>query len=659
MSQISVTMSSLSKAEKVICKYGGKTIEGLLYKDNFESGGKGNCILFEDSWITPNDFEIRSGSKAKKYLSSIKCQGKPLRHFVESGELKTKRSRNTLSNSFGKSQKPRLIKQNKKVTITKEKINATPVSSLPFISENVNKTELESGKDMEKDSEDDPEDIINNETIDKNEENVPAYKHYNVIEESNDDTNIIDEHKVNSDEKNVVNEEANNIKETAFDDYTTKDDHESTEGMFNSQEMDKDENSWSSFDDYDSNPVMTEIENSEINDEISPNPNDQVKICLLCTPNTHIQYSQENEEPWLKHLVDLHFKTELKAVLNKNTQNPNCCPAVDELAKNNSRKELQDHFLSWHGLETVEALYENEILIRQKENQPKSDYDSETTGDVTDVVEVLFESNQHNKRLLHIKSIDRLKDTKNSEKDGKELLKTKKCDLCETIIYGHGDERLNENWFEHLYAMHFKKELEPEVWQRMEEDTGACNACDFTSDENNKLSNHIVIVHRNEIFENLYANKIKETAALGDDTRDDDESTEDAFNSREMDKDENSWSSFHDYDSKPSMFVEDDDDVVVINPETEKPTTTKIIIQINDKIPRDFYISKPPLHITLHDVKEYLDKQPFFKMVKIGQHEFHVQHITNDGKVVISKMEHDHTNLPNINGEIIMECWSN
>jgi hypothetical protein len=38
--------------------------------------------------LTPNEFEERAGSKAKKYLSSIKCMGRPLRVYVNSGELR-------------------------------------------------------------------------------------------------------------------------------------------------------------------------------------------------------------------------------------------------------------------------------------------------------------------------------------------------------------------------------------------------------------------------------------------------------------------------------------------------------------------------------------------------------------------------------------------
>jgi hypothetical protein len=38
--------------------------------------------------MTPNEYEEKAGSKAKKYLSSIKCLGRPLRAYVNSGELR-------------------------------------------------------------------------------------------------------------------------------------------------------------------------------------------------------------------------------------------------------------------------------------------------------------------------------------------------------------------------------------------------------------------------------------------------------------------------------------------------------------------------------------------------------------------------------------------
>lgn len=65
-----------------------KSTTAQLYANKYESGSKGKCILLGDEWLTPNEFEDRAGSKAKKYLSSIKCLGRPLRVYVNSGELR-------------------------------------------------------------------------------------------------------------------------------------------------------------------------------------------------------------------------------------------------------------------------------------------------------------------------------------------------------------------------------------------------------------------------------------------------------------------------------------------------------------------------------------------------------------------------------------------
>jgi hypothetical protein len=65
-----------------------KSTTALLYTNKYETGSKGKCIQLGDEWLTPNEFEERAGSKAKKYLSSIKCMGRPLRVYVNSGELR-------------------------------------------------------------------------------------------------------------------------------------------------------------------------------------------------------------------------------------------------------------------------------------------------------------------------------------------------------------------------------------------------------------------------------------------------------------------------------------------------------------------------------------------------------------------------------------------
>ena len=704
----------MSAVLEVSIKYNGVVYQAELYKDIFESGGKGKSILFESEWLTPNDFEIRVGSKAKKYLSSIKCQGKPLRYFVDSGELKRKRSIDMLScNSLVKSPRHRRnIKHNKPVT---RENNANSVLSSPLISENQIQTEKESSKDMEKESEDDSEDIINHQvdqTIDKDDENILSDRsmedankiaetmlnsNTNYSHESTEDT--LNSHEMDNDEISLsgFNDYMENVMNAVDDDNGSKDNHESSEVFLRSPEMNKDENFLSSFNDSDSTPEITDMENevnamndgakestevtlnsqemdketnllsdfndcdsspeitdvntveaednSDTSDETSPDPNEEVKICLLCNPNTH----HEIKATWLKHLIKVHFKKEFQSEINKNTQNPNCCSDVDQLVKtNSSKKELHDHFISWHGLETVEPLYEKAII--QKEN---SDLE---TGDVSEVVEVLHESNQ-NERLLQLKSINAQKNS-TSEEDGDKLrLKTEKCEMCGEIIWGVGDERFNENWYDHLHRMHLKKELVSEVKHRMKEDTAVCNACDFTSNYGNNLANHIVTKHRNEIIKNLYANKVlKETVFDVDD------------DSQDIDKDENSRSKIENdhLDSHHNDNNKDEDEVVVINDDfpikdqEDKKPTTLIKIQIDGETEnRILYIAKPLNHLTLLDVKKHLEKKNFFKVLKDKNLEFYVKYIDDiEGTRDIVEIKRDNWYLPNINGKILMECWS-
>ena len=77
------TNLKLTPIVKVKCK------DTFAFMDTkkFVSGGIGKCIQLGEEWLTPNEFEKRSGSRSKKYLNSIKCQGLPLRFFVDNGEL--------------------------------------------------------------------------------------------------------------------------------------------------------------------------------------------------------------------------------------------------------------------------------------------------------------------------------------------------------------------------------------------------------------------------------------------------------------------------------------------------------------------------------------------------------------------------------------------
>ena len=71
-----------------------KSIPALLHVNRYESGSKGKCIQVQpphtlvEEWLTPNEYEEMSGSAAKDYLSSIECLGRPLKDYVDGGELR-------------------------------------------------------------------------------------------------------------------------------------------------------------------------------------------------------------------------------------------------------------------------------------------------------------------------------------------------------------------------------------------------------------------------------------------------------------------------------------------------------------------------------------------------------------------------------------------
>ena len=107
-----------------------------------------------------------------------------------------------------------------------------------------------------------------------------------------------------------------------------------------------------------------------------------------------------------------------------------------------------------------------------------------------------------------------------------------------------------------------------------------------------------------------------------------------------------------------SQEIGDDDDIVEIIPEIEEKPTTKIWIFIDAHDAwRDFEISKPFSHITLRDVKDYLYQQRYFHKIKGQKHEFSVKYKLDDRNYAFKKIEHDNYVLPNIKGEIRLECW--
>ena len=78
----------IATISRKIMKIRCKNLLGSLDPNKFASGGIGKCIQLGEEWLTPNEFEIRAGSRAKKYKVSIKCeQGITIGEYIEKGYL--------------------------------------------------------------------------------------------------------------------------------------------------------------------------------------------------------------------------------------------------------------------------------------------------------------------------------------------------------------------------------------------------------------------------------------------------------------------------------------------------------------------------------------------------------------------------------------------
>ena len=62
----------------------------LLYMSRLQLGSKGTCLLFENAWLTPNEFQYVSGREtAKDWKRSIKHYGKSLKVLISKNILTT------------------------------------------------------------------------------------------------------------------------------------------------------------------------------------------------------------------------------------------------------------------------------------------------------------------------------------------------------------------------------------------------------------------------------------------------------------------------------------------------------------------------------------------------------------------------------------------
>ena len=72
----------LGNITKVFCN----TIEAHLCKAKYVSGIAGKCIHYHNQWMTPNEF-VELAESHQDYKMSIICLGKPLKFFIENGQL--------------------------------------------------------------------------------------------------------------------------------------------------------------------------------------------------------------------------------------------------------------------------------------------------------------------------------------------------------------------------------------------------------------------------------------------------------------------------------------------------------------------------------------------------------------------------------------------
>lgn len=64
--------------------------QAALYMSRLQLGSKGTCVLFENSWLTPNEFQYISGREtAKDWKRSIKHHGKSLKVLISKAILTT------------------------------------------------------------------------------------------------------------------------------------------------------------------------------------------------------------------------------------------------------------------------------------------------------------------------------------------------------------------------------------------------------------------------------------------------------------------------------------------------------------------------------------------------------------------------------------------
>ena len=87
--KISPSTANLSQIQTLppIFEVTCRGVKAFFHKNLFHSGGVGKCIEFQNQFLLPNEFELRAGSRAKKYKASIFYQDKPLQKLFDVGLL--------------------------------------------------------------------------------------------------------------------------------------------------------------------------------------------------------------------------------------------------------------------------------------------------------------------------------------------------------------------------------------------------------------------------------------------------------------------------------------------------------------------------------------------------------------------------------------------
>lgn len=66
-----------------------RNTQGKFHLSKFSCTGTNQCIQINETWMTPNDFETFSGSRAKKYKVSLSINNQPLGEFLEDRNIRT------------------------------------------------------------------------------------------------------------------------------------------------------------------------------------------------------------------------------------------------------------------------------------------------------------------------------------------------------------------------------------------------------------------------------------------------------------------------------------------------------------------------------------------------------------------------------------------